>query len=292
MTAAPFLALPHVVQGHYMQLRLSCGTIDLSRPVVMGVLNVTPDSFSDGGRFSNLDAAVLQARQMAAEGAAIIDVGGESTRPGAAEVSEDEEISRVVPVIKAITGLGVAISIDTSKPRVMRAAVGAGASMVNDVYALRRDGALPMAASLDVAVCLMHMQGEPRTMQDNPRYDDVTGEVTAFLSGRVAACMRAGVSRERIVVDPGFGFGKTARHNLELLANLGRVAALGLPLLVGLSRKSTLGQLTGRPAGERLAAGLAAAVLAVERGAHIVRTHDVGATLDALKVTAAVMRPG
>jgi dihydropteroate synthase len=172
----------------------------------------------------------------------------------------------------------VAISIDTSKPGVMQAAVRAGASIVNDVYALRREGALAMAASLDVTVCLMHMQGEPRTMQDNPRYDDVAGEVTAFLSGRVAACMDAGVPRERIVVDPGFGFGKTARHTL------------GLPLLVGLSRKNTLGQLTGRPVEERLAAGLAAAVLAVERGAHIVRTHDVGETLDALKVTSAVMR--
>ena len=273
-----------------MQLRLPSGSIDLSRPVVMGVLNVTPDSFSDGGRFATFDAAVLAARHMAAEGAAIIDVGGESTRPGAAEVSEDEEISRVVPIIEAIAGLNVAISIDTSKPRVMQAAVGAGASIVNDVYALRREGALAVVASLDVTVCLMHMQGDPRTMQDNPRYDDVAGEVTAFLSGRVAACVDAGVPRERIVVDPGFGFGKTARHNLELLANLGRVGTLGLPLLVGLSRKNTLGQLTGRPVEERLAAGLAAAVLAVERGAHIVRTHDVGETLDALKVTSAVMR--
>jgi len=275
-----------------MQLRLPSGTLDLSRPVVMGVLNVTPDSFSDGGRFATLDAAVLEARQMAAEGAAIIDVGGESTRPGAAEVSEDEEISRVVPVIEAMSGLGVAISIDTSKPRVMQAAVSAGASIVNDVYALRRDGALAMAASLEVAVCLMHMQGEPRTMQENPRYDDVAGEVSAFLSERVAACMAAGVPRERIVVDPGFGFGKTALHNVELLANLDRLGTLGLPLLVGLSRKSTLGALTGRPVEGRLAAGVAAAVLAVERGAHIVRTHDVAATLDALKVTAAVMRLG
>jgi dihydropteroate synthase len=275
-----------------MRLRLRSGTMDLSRPVVMGVLNVTPDSFSDGGRFATLDAAVLEARQMAAEGAALIDVGGESTRPGAAEVSEDEEISRVVPVIEAIAGLGVAISIDTSKPGVMQAAVNAGASLVNDVYALRRDGALAMAASLDVAVCLMHMQGEPRTMQENPRYDDVAGEVTAFLFERVAACTAAGIPRERIVVDPGFGFGKTARHNVELLAGLGRVGALGLPLLVGLSRKRTLGVLTGKPVGERLAAGVAAAVLAVERGAHIVRTHDVAATSDALKVTAAVMRPG
>src|SRR5690606_4721549 len=275
-----------------MQLRLPSGTLDLSRPVVMGVLNVTPDSFSDGGRFATLDAAVHEARQMAAEGAAIIDVGGESTRPGAAEVSEDEEISRVVPVIEAMSGLGVAISIDTSKPRVMQAAVSAGASIGNDVFALRRDGALAMAASLAVAVCLMHMQGEPRTMQENPRYDDVAGEVSAFLSERVAACMAAGVPRERIVVDPGFGFGKTALHNVELLANLDRLGTLRLPLLVGLSLKSTLGALTGRPVEGRLAAGVAAAVLAVERGAHIVRTHDVAATLDALKVTAAVMRLG
>ena len=275
-----------------MQLRLASRSIDLSSPVVMGVLNVTPDSFSDGGRFASLDAAVLQAGQMAAEGAAIIDVGGESTRPGAAAVSEDDEIARVVPVIEAIAGLGVAVSIDTSKPGVMQAAVTAGASIVNDVYALRRDGALAMAASLDVAVCLMHMQGEPRTMQENPRYEDVSGQVSAFLGERAAACMDAGIRRESVVVDPGFGFGKTARHNIELLAKLGRIGELGLPLLVGLSRKDTLGKLTGQPVEGRLAAGIAAAVLAVERGAHIVRTHDVGATLDALKVAAAVMRPG
>ena len=275
-----------------MQLRLRAGTIDLSRPVVMGVLNVTPDSFSDGGRFESLDAAVLKALQLAAEGASIIDVGGESTRPGAAEVSEDEEISRVVPVIEAIAGLDAIISIDTSKPRVMHAAVRAGASLVNDVYALRREGALEMAASLEVAVCLMHMQGEPRTMQDDPHYEDVAGEVADFLAGRVAACVSARVPRERIVVDPGFGFGKTASHNVELLANLDQLKSLELPLLVGLSRKNTLGRLTGRSVDERMAAGLAAAVLAVERGAHIVRTHDVGATVDALKVTAAVMHPG
>ena len=275
-----------------MHLRLRAGTIDLSRPVVMGVLNVTPDSFSDGGRFERLDAAVLKARQLAAEGASIIDVGGESTRPGAAEVSEDEEISRVVPVIEAIAGLDAIISIDTSKPRVMQAAVRAGASLVNDVYALRREGVLEMAASLEVAVCLMHMQGEPRTMQDNPHYEDVAGEVGDFLAGRAAACVSAGVPRERIVVDPGFGFGKTASHNVELLANLDQLKSLELPLLVGLSRKNTLGKLTGRSVDERLAAGLAAAVLAVERGAHIVRTHDVGATVDALRVTAAVMHPG
>jgi dihydropteroate synthase len=276
-----------------MQLRLSSASLDLSRPAVMGILNVTPDSFSDGGRFASLDAALRQAERMAAEGAAIIDVGGESTRPGAAAVPAREEIGRVVALIEAIAGrVDVAVSIDTSKPEVMQAAVAAGATMLNDVYALRRDGALAMAASLDVAVCLMHMQGEPRTMQANPRYNDVAGEVAEFLSGRVAACVAAGIERGRIVVDPGFGFGKTDRHNIELLANLERIGALGLPLLVGLSRKNTLGKLTGRPVEGRLAAGIAAAVLAVERGAHIVRTHDVGATFDALKVAAAVTRAG
>jgi dihydropteroate synthase len=276
-----------------MQLRLGSQSIDLTRPVVMGVLNVTPDSFSDGGRFADPDAAIREAERMAAEGAAIIDVGGESTRPGAAEVSLQEEIGRVVPVIRAIAErFGVPVSVDTCKPEVMRAAVAAGATMVNDVYALRRDGAIAMAASLDAAVCLMHMQGEPRTMQVNPRYDDVAGEVAVFLSGRVDACVAAGIERARILVDPGFGFGKTDRHNIELLAGLEQIRALGLPLMVGLSRKRTLGNLTGQPVEGRLAAGIAAAVLAVERGAHIVRTHDVGATLDALKVAAAVMRPG
>jgi dihydropteroate synthase len=276
-----------------MQLRLSSATLDLAGPAVMGILNLTPDSFSDGGRFARLDAAIRQAERMAAEGASIIDVGGESSRPGASAVPAQEEIERVVPLIEAIAGrIGVPLSVDTSKPEVMQAAVAAGAIMLNDVYALRRDGALAMAASLDVAVCLMHMQGEPRTMQANPVYDDVAGEVAQFLSGRVAACVAAGIERQCIVVDPGFGFGKTDRHNIELLANLERIRALGLPLLVGLSRKHTLGKLTGQPVEGRLAAGIAAAVLAAERGAHIVRTHDVGATLDALKVTAAVMRPG
>jgi dihydropteroate synthase len=276
-----------------MQLRLSSATLDLEGPAVMGILNLTPDSFSDGGRFVRLDAAIRQAERMAAEGASIIDIGGESSRPGASAVPAQEEIERVVPLIEAIAArIGVPLSVDTSKPDVMQAAVAAGATMLNDVYALRRDGALAMAASLDVAVCLMHMQGEPRTMQVNPVYDDVAGEVAQFLSGRVTACVAAGIARERIVVDPGFGFGKTDRHNVELLANLERIRALGLPLLVGLSRKSTLGKLTGQRVEGRLAAGIAAAVLAAERGAHIVRTHDVGATLDALKVTAAVMRPG
>jgi dihydropteroate synthase len=276
-----------------MQLRLSSASLDLTRPVVMGILNATPDSFSDGGRFVSFDAAVAQAELLVSEGAAIIDVGGESTRPGAAAVTAQQEIDRVVPLIETIAArIGVPVSIDTSKPEVMRAAVAAGATMVNDVYALRREGALATAAGLEVAVCLMHMQGEPRTMQADPRYDDVAGEVANFLSQRVAACVAAGIDTGRIVVDPGFGFGKTDRHNIALLANLERIEALGLPVLVGLSRKRTLGTLTGQPVEGRLAAGIAAAVLAVERGAHIVRTHDVGATLDALKVTGAVMRHG
>lgn len=273
-----------------MELRLGSRTLDLTTPAVMGVLNVTPDSFSDGGRFVYLDAALRQAERMAEEGAAIVDVGGESTRPGAAAVPEQEEIGRVVPVIEAVASrLDVAVSVDTSKPAVMRAAVAAGATMINDVYGLRREGALAEAAAHDVAVCLMHMQGEPRTMQEAPEYADVTGEVLEFLQTAAARCLDAGIARDRLVADPGFGFGKTAHHNLTLLAEFGRFAELELPLLVGLSRKSTLGVLTGRSVEERLAAGLAAAVLAAERGAHIVRTHDVGQTVDALKVAAAVM---
>lgn len=273
-----------------MELRLGSRAFDLSTPAVMGVLNITPDSFSDGGRFFDLDAALRQAERMAEEGAAIIDVGGESTRPGAAAVSEQAEIERVVPVIEAVASrFDVAVSVDTSKPAVMREAVAAGAAMINDVYALRREGALAEAARHDVAVCLMHMQGEPRTMQEAPQYADVTGEILEFLKAAVAGCRDAGISRDRLVVDPGFGFGKTVDHNLTLLAELHRFRELGLPLLVGLSRKSTLGALTGRGVEERLAAGLAAAVLAAERGAHIVRTHDVGQTVDALRVAAAVM---
>lgn len=274
-----------------MQLRLAHGSIDLSTPKVMGVLNVTPDSFSDGGRFVDFEAALAQAARMAEEGAAIIDVGGESTRPGAEPVTAQAEIDRVVPVIEAVAArLGVAISVDTSKPEVMRAAVAAGAGLINDVYAMRRDGAPEEAARLGSAVCLMHMQGEPRTMQDHPHYDDVAGEVAGFLAGRVRACLEAGIARDRITIDPGFGFGKADRHNFELLANLRRLHELELPLTVGMSRKSSLGRLTGRPAHERMPAGLAAAVLAVERGAHIVRTHDVGPTVDAVRVAWTVMQ--
>ena len=273
-----------------MKLNLGPAELDLDRPRIMGVLNVTPDSFSDGGRFADRDEALRQAVSMVEDGADIVDVGGESTRPGADEVDEQRELDRVMPVIEAIVReTDVHVSIDTSKPAVMRAAVDAGAVLVNDVYALRRDGALEAAADLDVAVCLMHMLGEPRTMQASPSYDDVTADVMRFLKAARDRCVDAGIPAERIVVDPGFGFGKTVEHNLELLANLREFTALNAPLLVGLSRKSTLGNLTGRPAEQRQAAGLAAAVMAIERGASIVRTHDVGITLDAIRVAGAVM---
>jgi dihydropteroate synthase len=276
-----------------MQLRLGSRLLDLATPKVMGVLNVTPDSFSDGGRFVDLDAAFRQAERMAGEGAAIVDVGGESSRPGAASVSAQAELDRVIPVIEGIASrIDVAISVDTAKPEVMRAAAAVGAAMINDINALQRDGAAEEAARLGLAVCLMHMRGEPRTMQENPVYADVTEEVADFLAARVARCLESGVARDRITVDPGFGFGKTAAHNLTLLAELERLLRLELPLTVGLSRKSTLGALTGRAVDERLPAGIAAAVLAVERGAHIVRTHDVGPTIDAIAIAGAVMHTG
>ncbi len=276
-----------------MLLRLGSQTLSLDRPLVMGVLNVTPDSFSDGGKFFATDAAIRQAERMFAAGAAIVDVGGESSRPGAGQISEDEELDRVIPVIETISdGTDIAVSIDTSKPGVMRAAVNAGASMINDVYALRQDGAVEAASELGVAVCLMHMQGEPGTMQENPGYQDIPGDILDFLSKRITACRDAGIDDEKIVIDPGFGFGKTHEHNVRLLASLDRFQELGMPLLVGLSRKSTLGALTGKDVEERLPAGIAAAILAVERGAHIVRTHDVDETIDALKIASAVMQPG
>jgi dihydropteroate synthase len=256
----------------------------------MGILNVTPDSFSDGGRFLRREDAVRQALAMEAAGAAIVDVGGESTRPGAPEVGLDEELARVIPVIEALQEvLEVPISVDTSKPEVMREAVVAGAGMINDVNALRAEGAIEAAAELGVPVCLMHMQGTPRTMQRSPAYDDVVAEVKAFFEARMAACEAAGIPRERLLLDPGFGFGKTLEHNLALLRHLDAFTALDRPLLVGISRKSMLGAITGRETEERLAAGLAAAVLAVERGARLVRVHDVAATVDVLKVTMAVM---
>ncbi|MDX1403663.1 MAG: dihydropteroate synthase [Woeseiaceae bacterium] len=272
-----------------MELQLRNRTLSFDRSRVMGVLNVTPDSFSDGGWFQSADAAFEQAETMAAEGADIIDVGGESTRPGAEELPVQQELDRVMPVIERIVQrLDIAVSIDTSKPEVMREAVAAGVALINDVFALRKEGALEAAAKGDAAVCLMHMQGTPQTMQDAPKYRDLPGEIIDFLAERVRVCREAGMGTERLLVDPGFGFGKTDRHNLAILANLDEFRALKLPILVGLSRKQTLGKLTGRGAGERLAAGLAAAVIAVANGASMVRTHDVAPTVDALKVFDAV----
>jgi dihydropteroate synthase len=272
-------------------MRIRCGrhTLNLDDPVVMGVLNVTPDSFSDGGRFAALPAALAQAERLAGEGAAIIDVGGESTRPGAAPVAVDEELRRVIPVIEhLVERLAMPVSVDTSKPEVMRAAIAAGASMINDVTALRTPGAIETVAESEVALCLMHMQGEPRSMQQAPRYTDVLAEVRDFLHGRVARCVEAGISVSRLVIDPGFGFGKTLEHNLELLRRLPELVALGYPVLVGLSRKSMIGKLTGRAEGERLGGSLALATLAVLSGARIVRAHDVGPTIDAIRIVAAV----
>lgn len=264
-------------------------SLDLSRPRVMGVLNVTPDSFSDGGEYLDLAAALHRAETMVEQGADIIDVGGESTRPGALPVSAEDEVRRVVRVIAAIVArLPVPVSVDTSKPEVMRAAVAAGAGLINDVRALTLPGALEAAADLGVPVCLMHMQGEPGTMQQGPTYSDAVAEVAAFLRERMAACLAAGIPARRILLDPGFGFGKALTHNLALLARLRDIAALGPPLLVGLSRKSMLGAITGRPVAGRLAGSLAAAVLAVERGAVLVRVHDVAETVDALRFVTAL----
>lgn len=255
----------------------------------MGILNITPDSFSDGGDFVSVECALERAEQMVAEGAAIIDVGGESTRPGAEPVSEALEIARVVPVIEALVArVEVPISIDTSKPGVMRAAARAGAGLVNDVFALRAPQALAAAAETGLPVCLMHMQGEPRTMQQQPQYRDVVADVIAFLQSRIDACEQVGIPRHRLLVDPGFGFGKTLAHNLTLLARLELIGRLGLPLLVGLSRKSMLGALTGRGIDARVSAGVAAATLALARGATIIRTHDVAAACDAVRVYTAV----
>jgi len=269
---------------------LHCGPfrLDLSRPLVMGIVNVTPDSFSDGGQHLRRDAALAHAQQLLAEGAAILDVGGESTRPGALPVGVQEELDRVIPVIEALRGCPAPLSVDTFKPEVMRAALAAGASMVNDINALRAPGALDAVAESGAAVCLMHKQGDPQTMQRGPEYRDVMHEVLEFLRARVAAAQAAGIARERVAVDPGFGFGKTLEHNLALLRGLGTFAGLGVPVLAGLSRKSMLGAITGQDVEHRLPASIAAALIAVQRGAAIVRVHDVRATMDALKVWGAV----
>ncbi|MBK1734258.1 dihydropteroate synthase [Halorhodospira abdelmalekii] len=268
--------------------------LPLDRPLIMGVINVTPDSFSDGGRFLAPRAACRQAHRLVAEGADLLDIGGESSRPGAEPVSAEEELERVVPVLEALRGeLEVPISVDTCKPAVARAAVAAGAAMINDIRALEAPGALAEAAAWGVPICLMHMQGEPRTMQRQPHYDDLIGEVRDYLAARVAAAQAAGVPRERLVVDPGFGFGKSVQHNYALLHQFSAIVDLGLPVLVGMSRKSMIGWALGeRPAEQRVVGSAAAAALAVWQGARIVRTHDVAATVDAVAIAETARRVG
>jgi len=275
--------------------RLVCRsrTLDLSEPLVMGVLNVTPDSFSHDGVYADPASAVDHALAMIEAGAAIVDVGGESTRPGAVPTASDEQRRRVVPVIERLArDTRVAISVDTSDPAVMTAAVAAGAELINDVRALRREGALTAAARSGAAICLMHMQGEPASMQQDPRYTDVVAEVGEFLRERIASCLAAGIDPQRLCIDPGIGFGKTHEHNLRLLAELESLCGLGPPLLVGVSRKSVVGIITGRPLRERVAGSSALAALAVERGARIIRAHDVAATVDAVRIATALRRGG
>jgi dihydropteroate synthase len=269
---------------------LHCGRyrLSLERAVIMGVVNVTPDSFSDGGAFLDAARAVAHGQRLVNEGAAMLDIGGESTRPGAGPVSVAEELARIVPVLDGLQVLGVPLSVDTSKPAVMQVALEHGADMINDVYGFRAPGALDSVARSAAGLCIMHMQGEPRSMQVAPHYDDVVGEVAAFLRSRAQAAESAGIERDRIVIDPGIGFGKTFEHNLELLRRLDEMAAMEWPLLVGVSRKSTLGRITGRPVEERVHASVAAALLAVTKGAKIVRVHDVAATRDALAVHSAL----
>jgi dihydropteroate synthase len=273
---------------------LHCGRFRLplsshDRPLVMGIVNLTPDSFSGDGVGADVAAAIAHAEAQRDEGADLLDLGAESTRPGALPVPAGEELARLLPVLRAVRDWGLPVSVDTNKPEVMRAVLGEGADFINDIAALRAPGALDALAASDAAVCLMHMQGEPRTMQTDPRYADVAGEVAAFLAGRVAACERAGIARERILVDPGFCFGKTVEHNYALLRDLRRLEGIGVPVLAGLSRKSMLGAVTGRENGAaRLPASVVAAVLAVQQGARVVRVHDVAATRDALAVWAAM----
>ncbi|ABK36170.1 dihydropteroate synthase [Aeromonas hydrophila] len=273
-----------------MQLTSKGLSLSLERPHVMGILNVTPDSFSDGGHFNQLERAMTHARQMVAEGATLIDIGGESTRPGAPDVSEQEELDRVIPVVeRMVAELEVMISLDTSKAAVMREGCAAGAHLINDVRALLEPGALAAAAVANVPVCLMHMQGQPRTMQAEPHYDDLLGEVRAFFDERIAACLTAGIEREQLLLDPGYGFGKTLAHNYQLLAQQEKLLDYQLPLLVGMSRKSMIGNLLGCPVDERLAGSLACALIGMQRGARIIRVHDVRATMDALRTGWMVM---
>lgn len=271
--------------------RLPCGSrfLDLSRPQVMGILNVTPDSFSDGGRYGQRDAALRHAEAMLQAGATLIDVGGESTRPGARAVSPVEELERVAPIVEAIAAeLDVIISVDTSTPAVIRETARLGAGLINDVRSLQRDGALDAAADSGLPVCLMHMRGEPSSMQQSPQYPDVVAEVREFLLERLAACTAAGIGAERVILDPGFGFAKTLEHNLSLFKHLQALHALGRPLLVGVSRKSMIGKVLGHEVGERLYGSLALAALALSKGAHILRVHDVAQTVDVVRMIAAV----
>ncbi|WP_323877204.1 dihydropteroate synthase [Aeromonas hydrophila] len=273
-----------------MQLTSKGLSLSLERPHVMGILNVTPDSFSDGGHFNQLERAMTHARQMMVEGATLIDIGGESTRPGAPDVSEQEELDRVIPVVeRMVAELEVMISLDTSKAAVMREGCAAGAHLINDVRALLEPGALAAAAVANVPVCLMHMQGQPRTMQAEPHYDDLLGEVRAFFDERIAACLAAGIRREQLLLDPGYGFGKTLAHNYQLLAQQEKLLDYQLPLLVGMSRKSMIGNLLGCPVDERLAGSLACALIGMQHGARIIRVHDVRATMDALRTGWMVM---
>jgi dihydropteroate synthase len=269
---------------------LHCGhfRLSLARPLVMGIVNLTPDSFSSDGLANDLERAVAHARYQLDAGADILDIGAESSRPGAIPTPEDEELRRLLPLLERITGWGVPISVDTYKPAVMRAALAGGATMINDIAGLRTPGALEAVQGSDCAVCLMHMQGEPGSMQQAPDYRDVVGEVETYLGERLALCRQAGIAGERLVLDPGFGFGKTLDHNLALFRALPRLQGAGYPLLVGVSRKTMLGGMTGRPVGERVAASVAAAMLAAQKGAKILRVHDVAATVDALKVLAAI----
>ena len=281
-------------------LRTGQGSLDLSRPVCMGIINLTPDSFSDGAELAaeaggdfrvNLDKALGRAESMLAEGARLIDIGGESTRPGAQQITPEQEIDRVLPVVEAVLErLDVIVSVDTSAPEVMAAVAAAGAGMINDVRALARPGAMEAAAASGMAVCLMHMQGEPGTMQHQPQYGDVCAEVATFLEQRATAAIAAGIARESIVIDPGFGFGKTARHNFTLLRELSRFTEAGYPLLAGVSRKSMIGAATGRPVAGRLAGSVAAAMVALQAGARIIRSHDVAATVDAIAVHSALQQ--
>lgn len=276
-----------------MEMNFAGRKLDMSGCHVMGILNVTPDSFSDGGRFNQVDAALARAREMADDGAVFVDVGGESTRPGATPVSLEEELARVCPVVEAIAReLDVIVSVDTSSPQVMAEVAKLGAGMINDVRALQREGAPEAAARADVPVCVMHIQGEPDTMQDDPRYRNVRREVSSFLTERMRVIEKAGVRPDNIILDPGFGFGKSPRHNLQLLASLEQLQLLGHPVLVGLSRKSMLGHITGREVGERLPASLAAATISAMKGASVIRVHDVRETVDAIKVVMAMEEAG